>query len=105
MALEISFPLRMCSAWSPGWLLTRWRVGILNFASPDFCGDEIAAGKIPPGCGCVCPVSSSTLPALGCSCPDPRGGSRAARVLSKELSSAFFVGPCVCGINVGAFTI
>jgi len=104
MALEIPFPLRMLSAWSPGWLLTRWRIGILNFSPPDFCGDETTAEKFPPGGGCVCPVSNSTMPALGCSCPAPRGGSRAARVLSEELSLALCVWPCVCCINVGAFT-
>jgi len=91
MALEISFPLRMLSAWSPGWLLTRLKVGILNFLPPDFCGDEITVERIPPGGGCVCPVSNSTMPVLGCSCPAPREGSRAARVLSEEFILALFV--------------
>jgi len=95
MALETSFPLRMLRVWSTGWLLTRLRVGILNFLLPDFCCDESTAERIPPGCGCVCPVSDSTLPALGCSCPAPRGGSRAAQVLAEELSFALFVGSCV----------
>jgi len=104
MALEASFPLGILGVWSPGRLLTRLRVGIFNFAPPGFCGDESTAEKIPPGCGCVCPVSGSTLPALGCSCPAPRGGSRAARVLSEELSFALFVGSCVCCIDVGTFT-
>jgi len=105
MALEApSFPLIMLVAWSPGWLLARLRVGILNFAPPSLCGDRSSVENVSPGRGCVCPVSGSTVPASGCSCPAPRGGSRAAQALPWELNFSFFVGSCVCCIDVGAFT-
>ena len=97
-------PLIMLVAWSAGGLLTRLIVRILNFAPPGFCGDRGSAKKISPGRGFVCPVSGSTVPASGYSCPAPRGGSCAAQALPWELSFAFFVGSCVCCIGVGAFT-
>ena len=80
MALEApSCPLMMLVAWSPGWFFTRLSVGILNFAPPGFCGDRRSEKKISPGRDCVCPVFGSTVPASDCSCPAPRGGSRAAQ--------------------------
>jgi len=104
MALKApSFPLVMLVAWSPGWLLARLRVGILNFAPPSFCGDKSSAKNVSPGRGCACPVSGSIVPSSGYSCPAPRGGSRAAQAMPWELSFAFFVGSCVCCKVVGAF--
>ena len=104
MALEApSFPLIMLVAWSPGWLLARVRVGILNFVPPSFCGDKSSAKNVSPGRGCACPVSGSIVPASGCSCPAPRGGSRAAQAMPWELSFAFFGGSYVCCKVVGAF--
>ena len=105
MILEAtSFPPILLAAWrAPGWSLARLRVGILNPALPSFCGKTSSAEKASPGRGCAFPIPCSSVSASGCSCPSPRGGSRATRVMPWELIFAFFVGSCVNCKVVGAF--